>query len=67
MVASSLRLSLYPVGRDRSVRFAKRIDAAAPWFNFDLSSGTHDVTIDLEQRFRSDGPKAIEAWFEVIF
>jgi hypothetical protein len=57
----------YPVGRDRSVRFAKRIDAAAAWFNFDMSSGTRDVTIDFEQRFRSFAPKAIEAWFEVIF
>lgn len=57
----------YPVARDRIVRFAKRIDAAAPWFNFDLSSGTRGETIDFEQRFRSFGPKAIEPWFEVIF
>jgi hypothetical protein len=57
----------YPVARDRIVRFANRIDAAAPWFNFDLSSGTRDETIDFEQRFRSFGLKAIKPWFEVIF
>ena len=56
----------HSVARYRIVRFAKRIDAAAPWFNFDLSSGTRGETIDFERRFRSFGPKAIEPWFEVM-
>ena len=56
----------YPVARNRIVGFANRIDAGEPWFNFHLSSGTRDETIDFEQRFRSFGPKAIEPWFEVI-
>ncbi len=57
----------YPIARARAMGFGARVNASGPWFRFGLEIGDREETMRFEERFRSHGREAVEAWFEVIF